>query len=104
MSCSTLSGHVGHERAARATEPVVDVDAGGQGEQPLGDPDPQAARRPSPVALEGEDVLEGSGVTGAPGSKRPWTPYSRRRGPCCIRCASWAGTRTPSTPLVTPTQ
>src|SRR5215211_2561805 len=37
MIDSTGLGHVGHERAAREAEPVVDVDAGGERQDPLCD-------------------------------------------------------------------
>src|ERR671918_418501 len=59
MTCSTPSGHEGHERAARTPEPGVDVDTGGEGEQPRSDPRPEVVDRARSMALEGEQVLAG---------------------------------------------
>src|SRR5680860_59075 len=59
MSDSTRSGHVGHERAARSPELVVEPDAGRQAEKALGDALAQAGKGAGAVALEGEQVLAG---------------------------------------------
>ncbi len=59
MTDSTLSRHVGDERAARTPELMVERDAGGQGEQPASDANPQILERAGAVALEGEHVLAG---------------------------------------------
>src|SRR5215211_807674 len=58
MIDSTGLGHVGHERAAREAEPVVDVDAGGERQDPLCDAGSEVGEGARPVALEREDVLE----------------------------------------------
>src|ERR687885_2695123 len=59
MTDSTRSGHEGNERAARAAEPVVDVEARGERQDPLCDARPEVGQRARRVALEREDVLAG---------------------------------------------
>src|ERR687898_1860816 len=59
MSDSTRSGHVGHERAARSPELVVEPDAGRQGQDAGADARPESFRCAGAVALEAQDVLEG---------------------------------------------
>src|SRR5919202_6030652 len=59
MTDSTRSGHEGHERAARTSEPVVDIDAGGERQDPLCDARPEVGQGARPMALQGEDVLAG---------------------------------------------
>ena len=59
MVDSTPSGDVVDQGAARTTEPVVERDAGGQGQEALSDADTQVVKGARAVALEGEDVLAG---------------------------------------------
>src|SRR5680860_186375 len=59
MSDSTRSGHVGHERAARAPELVVEPDTCRQAEKTLGDTLTQPLERAGAVTLQGEQVLAG---------------------------------------------
>src|SRR5680860_241587 len=59
MIDSTPSGHVGHERAARSPELVVEPDACRQAEEALGDTLAQAGKGTSAVALQREQVLAG---------------------------------------------
>ncbi len=59
MIDSTRSGDVGHQRAARPAELVVEPDAGRQAEEALGDPLAQAGEGAGAVALQGEQVLTG---------------------------------------------
>src|SRR5438477_13113313 len=59
MSDSTRSGNVGHERAARAPELVVEADAGRKGEKARRHPGAQVLEGPGAVALEAQQVLEG---------------------------------------------
>src|SRR3954466_2237469 len=51
------SGDVVGECAAGAAEPVVEVDAGGEGKQALQDAGAQVVERAGAVAFEGEQVL-----------------------------------------------
>src|SRR5665811_1589009 len=59
MIDSTGSGHVGHERAARSPELVVEPDAGREGQDPGSDAGAQALGSARAVAFEAQDVLEG---------------------------------------------
>src|SRR5215210_4132307 len=53
-----LCGEVG-DGAGRAVEPVVEVDAGGEREQSLGDACAQVSQRAGAVAFEAEEVFAG---------------------------------------------
>src|SRR6266545_5512626 len=59
MIDSTRSGHVGHERAARSPELVVEPDARCERQDPRADARAQALGGASAVALQREEVLEG---------------------------------------------
>src|SRR5260221_8127280 len=59
MVDSTPSGDVVDQSAARAPEPVVEREGGGQGQEALGDASAQVVKGAGAVALEGEDVLAG---------------------------------------------
>src|SRR5664279_6571047 len=59
MSSSMVSGGVGDERAAGASELVVERDAGGVGEQAAGDAGAEAVEGAGAVSFEGEDVFCG---------------------------------------------
>src|SRR6187200_319293 len=59
MVDSTPSGDIVDQGAARTPEPVVERDACGQCQEPLGDASAQVVEGASAVALEGEDVLAG---------------------------------------------
>src|SRR3954469_17767576 len=52
-------GDVVDQGAGRASEPVVEVDAGGQGEQALEDSSAEVVQRAGAVAFEGEQVFGG---------------------------------------------
>jgi hypothetical protein len=59
MIDSTRSGDVVHQGTARATEPVIEHDAGRQGEKALQDALSDTGECPCAVAFEGQDVLAG---------------------------------------------
>src|SRR5437588_140606 len=59
MSCATRSGGVAGERAAGASEAVVECDCGGECCKAAGESDAQLVQDAGAVAFEAEDVLGG---------------------------------------------
>src|SRR6266496_1234768 len=59
MSCATGSGGVAGERAAGASEPVVEGDCGGECREAAGESDAQLVQFAGAVTFEAEDVFGG---------------------------------------------